>query len=272
MADALSKIESTYGVLDVWKSRVASPIVPAEGSELAVDDTDRISWPVSQLAAAGLASATDHLDAIRVHVEARRLFPLATETLLRGALLGASQAVWILAPDDRLTRQRNARTLAAEVLKNHRLFLSDLRTLPAQPHEGTDRGWHHTRKREAELAKQRDALAERASFEATRVIQDAAAVTYSPSAQNEARTIWRSLSGAAHGFMWQTLGRPSTAQLGPADAAGIAAFQASGDLDDVLPGYALAFAIARKGWELVDLRSSLSGEPTTEEDGASADG
>lgn len=77
-------------------------------------------WPLSQLAFGGLAAARDHLQAIRVHIEAGQLFPLATDTLLRGALLGAAQTVWMLAPDDQPTRLDYARTAAAEMLRRHR--------------------------------------------------------------------------------------------------------------------------------------------------------
>ena len=59
--------------------------------------------PVSQVAWAGLAAASDHLQAIRVHLDPPRgtalnLFPFAQFTLSRSALIGACQAVWVLAP------------------------------------------------------------------------------------------------------------------------------------------------------------------------------
>jgi hypothetical protein len=109
-----SRIRSTFGELDQWLDLSAEAFVPTVGSTLHVDDLDWPTMPVSQLAHVGLAVAADHLDAIRCHLDASHLFALADQTISRSALVGASQAVWLLAPDERSDRLARARMLAAD--------------------------------------------------------------------------------------------------------------------------------------------------------------
>lgn len=253
---ALQRIEDTFSDLDLWDRRTSAGFVPQPGSVLALDDEDWKPWRLSQLAFGGLAAAQDHLEAIRVHIEARRLFPLATDTLLRGALLGAAQAVWLLAPDDRAERLDFARCAAAEMHKRHREWLTDLRKIPAEPHEGTETVYAHVMEREDELMAKRAAVGQSRKFEATNIIERAADTVFGPATVTEARTVWRSLSGAAHGLAWPLLGRTGTEQTSAADGQGMADFQSGGSLDASLNAYLLAYGLSVKGWELLDLRGS----------------
>lgn len=254
--DALRQIEGTFGDLELWDARTAAGFVPEPGSPLALDDEDWKPWRLSQLAFGGLAASHDHLEAIRVHIEARRLFPLATDTLLRGALLGAAQAVWLLAPDDHVTRLDFSRCAAAEMHRRQREWLSDLRKIPAEPHEGTDKVYAHVLERERELQAKRAAAGQTRKFDNTNIIERAAAAAFDPATVTEARTVWRALSGAAHGLSWPMLGRVGTEQTSAADGEGMADFQAGGSLDAILNGYFLAYRLALKGWDLLDLRGS----------------
>src|SRR5690348_407232 len=99
-------LRSTFPKLDEWQTKLAKPFRPAANSQLATDDVDWPHFPHSTIAWSGLVAASDHLSAIRRHVEARQLFPLAHPTLCRTALIGASQVVWVLTPDDRPDRLR----------------------------------------------------------------------------------------------------------------------------------------------------------------------
>ena len=191
-----------------------------------------------------------------LHIEARRLFPLATDTLLRGALLGAAQCVWLLAPDDRAERLDFARCAAAEMHKRHREWLGDLRKIPGEPHGGTERVYAHVVKREEELAAKRAAVGQSRKFDNTNIIERAAADAFGPSLVTEARTVWRSLSGAAHGLTWPMLDRTSTEQTSDADEEGIAGFRSGGSLEASLNAYMLAYRLSAKGWELLDLRGA----------------
>lgn len=120
-----------------------------------------------------------------MHIEAGQLFPLATDTLLRGALLGAAQTVWMLAPDDQPTRLDYARTAAAEMLRRHREWLSDLRRIDPEPHANTELVYAHVVKREKELAAKRAGVGQARDFVATSIIERAAAVTSAQSPRLE---------------------------------------------------------------------------------------
>lgn len=253
---ALQQIESTFPDLDNWNDRTSTGFVPAPGSPLTLDDEDWPPWRLSQLAYGGLAAAQDHLEAIRVHIEARRLFPLATDTLLRGALLGAAQAVWMLTPDDRETRLDFARCAAAEMHKRQREWLTDLRKTSPEPHEGTELVYAHVVMREKELTAKRALVGQARKFEATNIIERAAEAAFGKPTVTEARTVWRSLSGAAHGLTWSMLGRPGSEVTSGPDHQGMADFRSGGDLDGNLNAYMLAYHLSVKGWKLLDQRGT----------------
>lgn len=253
---AEQRIRSTFPTLDSWRTRTANAFHPQPGSPLALDDEDWKPWRLSQLAFGGLGAAYDHLQAIRAHIDAHRLFPLATDTLLRGALLGAAQAVWMLAPEDQHERLDFARTAAAEMHRRHREWLSDLRRVSPEPHQGTELVFEHVVEREKELAAKRAAAGQARKFDSTNIIERAAAATFGPSTVTEARTVWRSLSGAAHGLVWPMLGRTGTEQTTSPDGEGLAEFQAGGSLEANLNAYMLAYHLSTKGWQLLDQRAA----------------
>lgn len=128
-AELLDMIRETFPTLDRWGRRLADGYVPASGSDLAVDDEDWTPSRASQMALMGLGSARDHLHAVRVLIEARQLFPYAQLSLIRGALIGSSQAVWLLSPTDSSTRVERARLIAKESYAMHGKFLAVLRKL-----------------------------------------------------------------------------------------------------------------------------------------------
>lgn len=257
---ALQTIRGTFPDLDAWNVRTSAGFRPAPGSPLALDDEDWIPWRLSQLAFGGLAAAQDHLEAFRVLVEARRGFALGMNTLLRGALLGGAQAVWLLSPEDRATRLDLGRCAAAEMHKRHREWLTDLRRTRQDPHEGTERVYAHVLKREDELAAKRAAAGQARKFDNTNMVERAAAAAFGDSTSIEARTVWRSLSGAAHGLMWPVVNSVGTKQAGVADDDGVAEFVSGGSLNDSLNAYMLAYRLSVRGWELLDLRGSSTAQ------------
>jgi len=117
--EAAKRMADTWAELDDWRGRLTATAPPAAGSALEADDTDFPGWPISRLADGGLAAAVDHLQALRIHLEAKNMFPFATGTLLRGALLGSAQVVWVLSPNDQPMRLERSRKLADEVTHKH---------------------------------------------------------------------------------------------------------------------------------------------------------
>lgn len=194
-------IRSTFTDLDDWGLRLQQPWRPDPGTPLETDDLDWPPFPVTQVAVAGLDSARDHLQAVRVHIDAGQLFPFAQSRLLRTAALAAAQAVWVLAPEGSAERVERARICVLEINDQHRKFLTDLQSLAPEPHEGTDKVAAHVATRLGELKALRAADGQTETFNATGIIRSAALSTFGDEAiALEAQVEWRRGSGAAHGL------------------------------------------------------------------------
>jgi hypothetical protein len=250
------RVRATFLNLYRWGLRLAHPFIPEPGSELADDDADWRWMPVSQVAVTSMGAARDHLQAVRVHVDAGEFFPFAQQTLLRTAMLAAAQAVWVLAPDQRPERIRNARTIAHENYAKHLTYLRDLQALSPAPHAGTDAVARHAAQRRDELAGLRAADGqERLPLTPTDVIQAAVRATWgSREMATEARVEWRRGSGAAHGLSWSVLGRPDTRQAGASDPDGVAAFAAGASLGALANSYLCAHGLLAHAFGLLDRR------------------
>ena len=254
------QVLSTFPDLDAWGQRLQRPFVPEPGSELAKDDADAPGVLVSQFALMGAAAARDHLQAVRVHIEANTFFPIAQQTLTRTAILAGAQAVWILAPDAREERLRRARAFGHENLKQHVVYLRELQELAATPHAGTGTVEQFASQRRAELAKLREAAGQaKAKLIATDVIHEAVLATWGRRGlADEARVEWRRGSGAAHGLPWSVLGRSDTLQAEAADADGVAVFHAGGSLDALANPFLCAHGLLAHAFRLLDRRGTAS--------------
>ncbi|TKJ29189.1 hypothetical protein [Blastococcus sp. CCUG 61487] len=244
----------TFPTLDEWSGRLGSVYTPKPGSDLAADDADWPALSLSQIAVGSMGAARDHLQAVRVLIEAREVFPYAQASLVRTALLSAAQAVWLLAPDDRAERLKNARTLTAHIYEQHLRFLRDLQDLASSPHAGTDAVEQHVTTRSQQLAQQRAADGQKAKFNATEVVQTAALAAWGKEdLAKEVKAEWRSGSGAAHGLLWSVFGRAGTRMTG-AEANGMAVFQAGGAIDDFANAYFAAYHLLRHAFTLLERR------------------
>ncbi|WP_422748013.1 hypothetical protein ACN27E_07905 [Mycobacterium sp. WMMD1722] len=202
-AFAAAAVIGTFETIAEWQVRLSQPFQPPASSQLAADDEDWPGFPASQVVWSGLAAASDHLNAIRRHVEARTLFPSAHLTLCRTALVGASQAVWVLAPSDSATRLARTRTILTESYKRHLQWLQEAQQLADTPHMGTDTVTAVIAQRKAELKTKRDADVQVATLDNTQMVREAATECFKRAdLAKEAVLAWRSTSGAAHGFPW----------------------------------------------------------------------
>ncbi|MGN2642236.1 hypothetical protein ACTD5D_39935 [Nocardia takedensis] len=257
-------VRATFDQLDRWRAATA-PFEPGSGSQLRGDDDD---WPpcaLSQVAHQGLAVAVEHLQAVRAHVDLGwsrvvNLYPLAHATLCRTALVGAAQTVWLLAPDDRDERLRRHRVIVAEMQKRHLQYLTELQALTTDaPHEGTDRVADHVALRIREMSDKRAARGEKGGLDTTTMIREAALAAFAahPDPEDLARQavlVWRSGSGAAHGFYWQVFGRPGTEQVTAADSRGLATFSVGGSFQAIAQSYMAAYHLCAFGWTLLRRR------------------
>lgn len=180
---------------------------PNPGSDLAGDDG--ISPKVSGQAVFAIRVGLDHYGSVTTVLKSPGglLHRFAPYSALRAALLTASQAIWILGPDDRETRQRNALTLARTSAIEHRKVI---KAYEFPPTEELREGKKATL---AELDKQIELIEKVASavdvgelggFNSTRVI-DAAVKIVDPTDTGlwmAIEHLWRSGSAAAHGYPW----------------------------------------------------------------------
>lgn len=253
----LSKLQKTYSFLDRWHAELRNHFTPLSGSPLAMDDTDWPVVPVSQVAWMGLGSARDHLQAVRVHLEDGEVFPFAQLTLIRAALLGASQAVWVLSPEASDERIMRGRCVAAEMYRQQDLYLDVLRRTSPDLHPPTEHVAGFLKERRGQLDALRAADSQVRRLEATVMVREAAkAAMVDDSLVDEVESIWRRTSGAVHGFGWSLMGVIDTTRSGPADATGIAPFAAAGGIDRIANSYLAAFAMARNGWNFLRLRNT----------------
>ena len=78
------------------------------GSILGIDDQLWPHHPTSQVARLAMIAASEHLDVIEVIMEMAptRTFITAPYSVVRGALVGAAQALWILGASNAVDRQQ----------------------------------------------------------------------------------------------------------------------------------------------------------------------
>lgn len=253
---AENRVRSTFKDLDAWRLRLSTPFQPAPGSELATDDSDWLPTPVSQIAVAAAGAARDHLQAVRVQIDARNLFPYAQMTLIRTAMLAAAQAVWVFAPAASSQRIERARTLAKQEYEQHLLFLTDLMAL-APADKNTASVHQHVSQRLAQLDAKRAADGQRAKFEATRTVELAALATWgSTQTALEAKVEWRRGSGAAHGLLWSVLGQPGTQQTASSTTGGLATFTTGGTIEAMANPYMCAHGLLTHAFDLLDRRGT----------------
>lgn len=121
----LGRFERCIDAARSWDKRIAAPDPVTPGSSLAGDDKGLVTAPVRTAAWSGLLSAVDHLalmaDLARDELNMR---PTSLFTPTRSALLGASQAVWVLS-GNRTSRRARALAIAEDERSQHRKFLRD---------------------------------------------------------------------------------------------------------------------------------------------------
>lgn len=205
---ALTQMFDTAADLDRWRLRAHRVEEPERGSDLALDDNIFERMAISQLARMSLVLAGEHLrlalDAIRAQ---QQLYPSSHFTVLRGALVGASQAVWIMAPPDRNLRRERGLTVLTEMYAQMDKYYGFLENAQIDANDRTrlddQRRW---------LSERRDDVASlritRATLNLTDVIGAAADHVFTDTSSREAvRRMWREMSADAHVLGWSLFQR-----------------------------------------------------------------
>lgn len=203
--EALTKVQDTFPLLQSHGETYRNHFVPKQGSPLALDDADWLLLPLSQHVWGGLAAVYDHFDIVRLTVEAQRLFPTGVYSLLRGALLGACQALWLIEPDDASERQERGRRYSEEWYLRRIQYQRELS--PDLTPDAAARSGEQLRRFDKDLAEIRRRRTTKAKFESTAIVRSAAAATFpeAPSLQREVLSAWRRMGGDAHVLGWAML-------------------------------------------------------------------
>lgn len=206
---ALYLVERTFPKVDEYRKRFQTASPPEPGSALAEDDLrGSPHQPLTEFARQSITAAWDHLDLVRLTVEARRLFPTGTNSALRGALVASAQAVWLLGPDDPTVRQQRGLTFAAEWYKRRIQFQSKyLKLLDGAEAERCEAQLGMLREHEEEAARLRTI---REELQPTSAIREAARRVLPPQVQDHAELQWIRLGGDAHAIGWQLLLQETT--------------------------------------------------------------
>lgn len=216
----LARIEKCLAAVEQWSTRAAEAESPRVGSRLAVDDERNPSFPASLVAWSSIGSAVDHLglaeDSIR-REGGGRLRPMAFYTVCRGALVAASQAIWVMT-GSRDVRLRRVRLLELEETYSFGEFLNDYArdehlAVDTSPEfsEKVESKAQATADRHKKLRKELNP--KRGEYSVTRTLRDAAQEVQSD--LDEDRWLrraymyeWRAASGDAHARVWTRSVRP----------------------------------------------------------------
>lgn len=119
--------QQMFPLVEGWAKLTRTvPQTPTAGSSLAKDDAFFPPQPPSHLAYAGMVTATEHLELFRIaFLASRTLYPSAYFTLLRSALMGSAQAIWVLRASPRTKRVENALRLVRDDLKQRKGMLQE---------------------------------------------------------------------------------------------------------------------------------------------------
>ena len=255
----LGEIESTYEVLARWQRRGAQlpPEEPQRGSELDFDATIFPPFPPWRMAWISLIAAGEHLMIVRDTLAQKQLYTSGSYTVIRGALVGASQAVWALAPAVRDLRRDRGLAL-----------IKEMHTQLIKAHEDHDPTLLSSAEL-VELAKQIEWLnARRATLMAamtsgvtvnqTDIVTAAAGYVFkTPKERQAARDLWRQLSGDAHVLGWGMLQRAEYRDRDRRSELSTAAM--TGGMPATANAYFGAYRILKVGWALFDQRGEAPG-------------
>lgn len=249
---ALTQMLETAADLDRWRLRAHRVEEPERGSDLALDDEIFQRMAISQLARISLVLAGEHLRLALDAIKAKQLYPSSHFTVLRGALVGASQAVWILGPQDRDERRERGLTVLTEMYAQMGKYYGLLASTQLEANDRTrldeQRLW--LSERSDDVASIRNTGA---PLNLTDVIGAAADRGFADTASREAvRRMWREMSADAHVLGWSVFQRTT---FGPPDRrTGVGEGKALGSLEHVAEPFLASYQLLKLGWSLFDRR------------------
>jgi hypothetical protein len=254
--EAVEKISGTFSEIDADRERWATAEAPKADSALAQDDELWPSSPLSSHARQFLVSAWDHFDLIRLTIEQKRGFPTAVNSVLRGALVGAAHARWLLLPDDPSERRERGLAVAAEWytrrIQWQQEFTPDIKDIDQAARAG-----NQLRRLDEDLSKVRALRSQKFSLNTTEIIRESTRASFEEEhIAREAVREWRRLGGDAHTLGWQLMSQ--SVKWGDRGDDGLNQAQVIGDLVTVANAYLLAWVLYRQAIARHDQLAMLS--------------
>lgn len=265
------RLNRMFDAVEGWEARIEqAPTVPVPGSSLADEDRTFPVMPVSQVAYNGLVSAVEHLDYFRSSFQTTgRLYPAANYTVIRSALMGSAQAVWVLGPPTSEARIGHALEIAIDSYNQERKRVGAATELTAEQQGVAE-------KLIGTLDARLDAAAAVAAgmgkdtanirkwkLDMTRVIAEAVALVFlddNPDAEllrSGAGMLWRSQSGHAHGTPGSRLSLINRDDIVSDGGAHWGA--ATSSFEQVATAFTAATLITNEAWRLYDQQCQPAG-------------
>jgi hypothetical protein len=258
--DLRQQVLETRATVDGWVLRARSAEEPQPGAELQVDD--RV-WParrVSETARLALIGASEHLQMACQVVDGPRGYATALHTVLRGALLGAATAVWLLGPSEADERQQRGLRLAAKWYWRKAQYDEYCRPhCPPEELPILNDQIQHSKAQESKVKALWEATPTFNAGESptdTKVMKWVADFMF---ANDEARSAsvmryWSELSGDAHALGWQLVSRRTSPLV--REPGGFRLTSTEGAISHIADPYLAGFTVLRRGWSLFDQRCS----------------
>lgn len=268
---AEAQIRATFPQLTVWGERVKHLFSPVPGSALSHDD-EVFPWlSTSDVAWQGLCAAQDHLKGFRAWLLANDavdpddrpgLFPIATFSLLRGALVGGAVASWVLTSDAVEVRVGRSLTVAADWYGHHLAWGKTMRPAAADAAH-YDRQLAHLKKRAGEVTALRQTRMPRGRLKTTSLIVEANEEIWpgDDARATQTKGLWQAGSGDAHALGWSILTRQY--EMTPV-ALGFGQFVGGPSMLDIANAYLCAYDFVAYGFHRLD---ELGGEQGAHPDG-----
>lgn len=241
-AEGYERLGTLFQEISKWGAGEAPPVDVQPGSRTAGDDTVTAPYHLSHAVAVALGAAQDHLHALRTLVaDAGTLHTSSPFTLVRAAMEGAGQALWLLQPHDRRVRALRRFQMAVRDADERRR--AHMRILEMKPKETIEREQHFEAAcdRFVELAEAsgitRQEVMARSPGYGTIV---AASGPCAGVSCEQMEGMWRMASGYAHGQTWSLLGSADLAPQGAWSQDGVRIFKITADVPTVWMATSLA--------------------------------
>ena len=259
MDDPLTVFRDASADLDRWRQRIQQLERPEPGSDLDQDDAVFPYHLISETVRTSLASAGEHLRLVCDGLKCGNIYNASQYSAVRAAIVGAAQAVWIVAPDDPAKRRERGHTVITEnyvqLRKYHELTLRWARQLQLSSEDQ-----EQLREEIAWVQSREDAVravrSSRAELKGVTFIESAAPVIFPGDEYRQAglRRSWNVLSSDAHVLMW-SLAQRTTFVSPPNKRSVLSTGTANGHtVGDLAGWFSLALHSLRCGWSLFDRR------------------